>query len=623
MTAGELRAALAARAAEVCAYLLPAGRVSGDEFEVGSLAGEAGRSLKINLDGRVGVWSDFATGQSGSNLLALWHRVRGHAEFGETMREAAEWLGLPAPAVERPGGIPEGHPKWHGPPAGRWIYCDGNGAPWLVVYRYEKRTGGKVFFAFDVKAARWIEKGGHRLPERRPLYRLPNIAHRPAGKIVLAEGEPCADALARFGIEATTTMGGAGQVRMADFSPLRGWRVLIWPDNDEAGRKYGATAAEMLRAVGAEPLLVPVPAGKPRGWDVADAAVEGWTPEEIRAQLEMATPWEGPFTGPDATFRLLSDVELEQQPPLAWCVENFIPAGAFAVLYGPPGALKTSLALDIASCIASGRAFHTRAVHRAPALYVIAESGGAFSARLRAWKRHRAVVESIPLYFLPHPVQLTSPRDIDALIRAVGAMPSKPGLIVIDTLSRCLVGADENAAKDLGVAVAAVDRIRAATSGAVLLVHHSGKTGQHERGSSVLRGACDVMLAVECKRGLLSVRCEKMRDAPAFPPLTFTVEVQDLGDGHSACVLTPAATSMEIADSQHQQGVVLASHRQALDVLKGFGKAGATYGEWHHASGLPEATFRRARKELERSQVARSDGVGRGARYYVVERSPS
>jgi hypothetical protein len=42
---------------------------------VGNLRGDPGQSLSINLI--TGIWSDFSTGEKGSNLLELWRQVRG------------------------------------------------------------------------------------------------------------------------------------------------------------------------------------------------------------------------------------------------------------------------------------------------------------------------------------------------------------------------------------------------------------------------------------------------------------------------------------------------------------------------------------------------------------------
>jgi DNA primase len=43
-----------------------------------------------------------------------------------------------------------------------------------------------------------------------------------------------------------TWSGGANAVAKADFSPLQGRNVIIWPDNDEPGFKAALALAELL-----------------------------------------------------------------------------------------------------------------------------------------------------------------------------------------------------------------------------------------------------------------------------------------------------------------------------------------------------------------------------------------
>ena len=43
---------------------------------------------------KVGVWSDFATGETGSNLLELYIQAR-KVDCGQALKECAEWLGEP------------------------------------------------------------------------------------------------------------------------------------------------------------------------------------------------------------------------------------------------------------------------------------------------------------------------------------------------------------------------------------------------------------------------------------------------------------------------------------------------------------------------------------------------
>jgi putative DNA primase/helicase len=295
MTADEIKSALSARAKDVCAHLFPAGRVRGDEFEVGDLRGTPGRSLKVNVNGKAGVWRDFAADEGGDNLLELWCRARG-IEITAAMKEAAEWLG--SPPRRQTAEIPPGHPGWwRTPPTDTWTYRTTAGAPWIVVYRYDKPGGSKAYFSFDVQAQRWLKNGEHQLPTL-PLYHLDALAAAGSAQVILVEGEKCADALARLGFMTTTTIRGAKAVGKADFSPLLGRRIYIWPDADQPGREYAEAAATMLHKVGAvEVLMVRPPEGVAKGWDVADAIAEGWTLEEIRAQLDAAESVEAPGNG--------------------------------------------------------------------------------------------------------------------------------------------------------------------------------------------------------------------------------------------------------------------------------------------------------------------------------------
>lgn len=81
-------------------YLLPNGKRKNNEWCVGSVYGEPGDSLKINLGGvKAGVWCDFATGEHRGDLLDLWCACR-NLEFSEAILEAKQWLGIPQPKFE-------------------------------------------------------------------------------------------------------------------------------------------------------------------------------------------------------------------------------------------------------------------------------------------------------------------------------------------------------------------------------------------------------------------------------------------------------------------------------------------------------------------------------------------
>lgn len=80
----------------VVAELFPGGRAQGHEFFVGSLAGEAGRSLAVHLDGpKAGVWKDFATGEAG-DALDLVAQALFAGDKGKALTWAKRFTGLEA-----------------------------------------------------------------------------------------------------------------------------------------------------------------------------------------------------------------------------------------------------------------------------------------------------------------------------------------------------------------------------------------------------------------------------------------------------------------------------------------------------------------------------------------------
>ena len=94
---------LAARAESVCEWLLPGGKREGREWRAGSITGETGKSLGVNLSGKPGVWRDFADDAKGGDLIDLIQAVHGITK-ADAVREAKEFLGI---APERPQFAPE------------------------------------------------------------------------------------------------------------------------------------------------------------------------------------------------------------------------------------------------------------------------------------------------------------------------------------------------------------------------------------------------------------------------------------------------------------------------------------------------------------------------------------
>lgn len=127
-------------------------------------------------------------------------------------------------------------------------YTDVNGKPLYYKLRFKHpETGEKRLRPLSLHGDRWLQKEpAWPSGASRPLYRLDELFRREHERVVVVEGEQKVDALLQQGVLATTS-GGAQSARNADWSPLAGRDVLIWPDNDDAGSGY---ARAVCRALG-------------------------------------------------------------------------------------------------------------------------------------------------------------------------------------------------------------------------------------------------------------------------------------------------------------------------------------------------------------------------------------
>lgn len=106
------------------------------------------------------------------------------------------------------------------------------------VLRFENGKG-KEHRHMSRDDAGWVPLQPH-YPRGTPLYNLDSLHRFPDAPVLVVEGEKCVQALKDFEPEivAVTSMNGSSGCNKADWTPLHGRRVLIWPDNDEPGQDY-------------------------------------------------------------------------------------------------------------------------------------------------------------------------------------------------------------------------------------------------------------------------------------------------------------------------------------------------------------------------------------------------
>lgn len=353
-----LDARLLSQAETVLFRWFPNGRMLGGEFCIGSLKGEAGRSLKFNV--AKNVWSDFAAGDGGAGLISLY--AAAHAlRMGEAYKEIEESMGAngamapsgamrqtaPARALHTPNftlePVPDVAPRDllsfihmdHGPPSAIYGYKNEAGQLLYVRARYSQagrdRKGKpkKAFCPWVWKADAWRPEGP---PVPRPLYgleRLPALdSERAKSRVIVVEGEKAADALRSILSQPIITWSdGAANPHKTDWRPLAGRRVLLWPDADDDGEKAMTRVAVFLNELRCNIETVDV-SGQGAGWDAADAVEAGWKPADVREWLKMrVTAWAPPSAASGGQRELADAGEPPPPPPEE-------PESAIAQLWG-------------------------------------------------------------------------------------------------------------------------------------------------------------------------------------------------------------------------------------------------------------------------------------------------
>jgi len=355
----------------------PEGVVRGKEFFIGSLRGEAGKSLRINIDPS-SPWflngKDFESGDGVGGILKILKEGR-----GLSVQEAVDLLSdyvtqdyAPPPEnIVKPNSLPTPEQDKvvpieqkvqigpNTPFQSEYIYTDSNGVVLVSVRKYYEQdtTGGIVRDSSGKpkKQFRQFMNGRQGIPEPRPLYNIPNILE--ADKVIWVEGEKCADALNELGYVATCTIGGAGMLSentayKFDFTPLSGKELILWPDNDEAGKKLAQIVEAQAKQAGVKStLMLKIPSTKSDKWDAADAVDEDFdidkmiksNENKIKKQISLL----------DDTL-LIDQYFVGKAPEQKFLIGDTIPLGVPCVFAAAGDSGKGMMTLDLAMKVASG-----------------------------------------------------------------------------------------------------------------------------------------------------------------------------------------------------------------------------------------------------------------------------
>jgi RecA-family ATPase len=209
-------------------------------------------------------------------------------------------------------------------------------------------------------------------------------------------------------------------------------------------------------------------------------------------------------------------------PPQDYIIDKILPEGV-NLLSAQPKAGKSILALDWGMSISSGIDWMGIKTRQIPVLYILSEARSTLPPRVHAWQIRHGKLPSE----LTYACGATNLCDYSQVI--VDLIPHVPeqGLIIWDTMSRNMVGGDENDIRTMGAAIRTCDRMFEERHTSSLLVHHSTKehqvtaagakvTASWYRGHSSLLGAIDMGMTIEDN----DLVCKAPRHDEPFEPIS-------------------------------------------------------------------------------------------------------
>lgn len=302
---------------------------------------------------------------------------------------------------------------------------------------------------------------------------------------------------------------------------------------------------------------------------------------------------------PCARFPIWSSGRYKTRPRQDWLIDGVLVAGGLAALYGQPGAYKTFLALDMALSIAAGIPWADRGVQKRRVLYISAEGAAGLQDRIEVWELAHGIDVSEDFHILTDAPNLLSEEDVTDLLESIRFSfgGELPGLVVADTFARVMLGGDENSVQAVSQVIAAAKRIQDESEATVLFLHHGNKARGDLRGSSAFLGGLDTAIKAgrdaDNKGNVVTLVCEKQKDAAEFEPIALQRRTVELADGITSLVFDLVG--------KVDQALLKALDLQAI-LVKSVGPDGMEGDDWEALAkerlGIGRSTFHARKKVL-------------------------
>lgn len=253
------------------------------------------------------------------------------------------------------------------------------------------------------------------------------------------------------------------------------------------------------------------------------------------------------FSDSQTVFTPYNLQQLLEMPPKEWLVDQLFGPGDLGMIFGASGCGKTFVVIDLIMRMCTGTLWAQRfdVIRPLNVVYCAGEGNGAMPDRFKAAIKHHKISDLPNFTYHKQVPQIYSDKEgPDTILQFIGEYMKKQrsqnasqlDVLIIDTLHTAIIGADENSAKDMGKVIQYCKTASTALGCAVILIHHTNKGGEDERGSSSQRGAMDFMIRIKKKSEESTeaiLHCAKLKDGEMWKDQSFLLmPVEDTNSVH-------------------------------------------------------------------------------------------
>lgn len=309
----------------------------------------------------------------------------------------------------------------------------------------------------------------------------------------------------------------------------------------------------------------------------------------LLGDLGPLTPEESIENGAAGLARRIQDV-LDDPTTPDWLIEDIIESNVIAIMAGPRGSFKSTIALDWAMRVALAN----------NPVYVVSGEGGDFDRRAAAWfiKHAPETGGNVPLYVVERRIDLSTVEGINAIRNDCVLLGIRPRLFVLDTFSKLSGGLEENDNTAVKAFIGRLDSgLKRAFGATVLLVAHTGHTATgRARGASALAADTDAEYIVSrnAGQGLVLVSRERFKSSPELAPLCYQSKIIELGrkDTRGRMVTSIALESAPLPEAPRGKRAPNGLQKQVIEVVERM----STHGESVAIADVVEAAVLRIPK---------------------------